>query len=147
MLLLMQSINPVDTIAKYGPGVGSAIICTGLFIWSQVQQWQFRKTLEDHTEKVTTQTAAQLAAQVAANTELKGIVEKMVIAQSDQAKSIHQLAEAIHHQTDRQGEMHQEQLTLIREMVTEQKLLAQSQTTITNGFQRVVESLIDAMKE
>ena len=66
-----------------------------------------------------------------------------VTAQHELAASVHQLADAIHHQTD----LHSEQLGLIREMIGEQKVLAANQMAIMNGFQRVVEQLIDAVAE
>ena len=77
------------------------------------------------------------------NTELKETLEGQVTAQRELAVSVHQLAEAM----GRQSDLHAEQMGLIREMSSEQKLLAQNQMVIMNGFQRVVEQLIDAVKE
>jgi len=77
------------------------------------------------------------------NTELKETLEGQVSAQRELAVSVHQLAEAM----GRQSDLHAEQMGLIREMSSEQKLLAQNQMVIMNGFQRVVEQLIDAVKE
>jgi hypothetical protein len=77
------------------------------------------------------------------NTELKETLEGQVSAQRELAVSVHQLAEAM----GRQSDLHAEQMGLIREMSSEQKLLAQNQMVIMNGFQRVVEQLIDAVKD
>lgn len=131
-MLLLQTTNPLDPIYKYGPGVGSAIISTGLFIWAQIQIFQFKKTVEAHTETI-----------LVRNEELKAALSSQVEAQRKLAESVHGLADAIHHQSD----MHAEQLSLIREMISEQKVMAANQMTIMNGFQRVVEQLIDIVKE
>jgi len=85
----------------------------------------------------------QVTTLASSNAELKETLEGQVTAQRELAQSVHQLAEAMHHQS----ELHSEQLGLIREMSNEQKLLAQNQMVIMNGFQRVVEQLIDAVSK
>jgi hypothetical protein len=77
------------------------------------------------------------------NKELKDTLAGQVTAQHELAASVNQLAEAIHQQTG----VHAEQLSLIREMIGEQKVLAANQMAIMNGFQRVVEQLIDAVAD
>jgi len=77
------------------------------------------------------------------NKELNENLKEQARAQEKHAIAIDQLAKAVQSQT----QTHSEQTGLIHEMINEQKLLAQNQTTIMNGFQRVVEQLIDAVKE
>lgn len=131
MILAFYQANPNLPIQQYGAAVGSAIICTGLFIWSQIQIFQLKKAVESNTEAIK-----------ASNEELKTTLEGQVAAQRELAQSVHQLAEVIHHQSD----MHSEQLSLIREMVVKQEVLAANQTSLMTGLQRVVEQLIDVVK-
>lgn len=131
-MLLLQAANPVSPIFQYGAATGSAIICVGLFIWSQVQIATFKKTVEDNTKVITE-----------SNKELTSLITQMSDSQDKLAGSIAQLAEAVKAQSDSQ----REQLDLIREMTAEQKVLSANQMTIMNGFQRVVEQLIDAVRE
>jgi len=46
-----------------------------------------------------------------------------------------------------QAGVQHEQFQLLRDMATEQRVLSANQLTIMNGFQRVVEQLIDAVRE
>lgn len=131
MVLALLQANPTLPIQSYGSAVGSALICTGLFIWSQIQIFQLKKTVESNTQAIKS-----------SNEELKATLEGQVAAQRELAQSVHQLAEAIHHQSD----MHSEQLQLIREMVVKQEVLAANQTSLMTGLQRVVEQLIDVVK-
>lgn len=129
--MIYLQANPVLPIQQYGAAIGSAIICTGLFIWSQIQIFQLKKSVEDNTSAIRS-----------SNDELKNTLEGQVAAQRELAQSVKQLAEAIHHQSD----MHSEQLGLIRDMVTKQEVLAANQTSLMTGLQRVVEQLIDVVK-
>lgn len=129
--MIYLQANPVMPIQQYGAAIGSAIICTGLFIWSQIQIFQLKKSVEDNTSAIRS-----------SNDELKNTLEGQVAAQRELAQSVKQLAEAIHHQSD----MHSEQLGLIRDMVTKQEVLAANQTSLMTGLQRVVEQLIDVVK-
>lgn len=131
MILTLLQANPNLPIQQYGPSVGSALICTGLFIWSQIQIFQLKKVVEDNTGAIKE-----------SNVELKTTLEGQVAAQRELAHSVQQLAEAIHHQSD----MHAEQLGLIRDMVTKQEVLAANQNSLMTGLQRVVEQLIDVVK-
>ncbi len=131
ILAAFYQANPTLPIQQYGTAVGSAIICTGLFIWSQIQIFQLKKAVESNTEAIK-----------ASNEELKSTLEGQVVAQRELAQSVHQLAEAINHQSD----THSEQLSLIREMVMKQEVLAANQTSLMTGLQRVVEQLIDVVK-
>ncbi len=104
--------------------------------------WHVRGFLND----VKTRTIAaegQVIALAKSNGELKETLEAQVNAQRELAQSVHQLAEAMHHQSD----LHSEQLGLIREMSSEQKVLASNQMVIMTGFQRVVEQLISVVKD
>ena len=76
------------------------------------------------------------------NAELHEALVGQVTAQHDLANGVHQLAEAMHHQS----EVHAEQLGLIREMMVKQEVLAANQTALMTGLQRVVEQLIDVVK-
>jgi len=131
-LLLLQSGNPLSPIWQYGASTGSAFICLGLFIWSQVQLATFKTTVDANTKVITE-----------SNNELKTLIQAQSQAQDKLADSVHQLAEAVKAQAQSQHE----QLDLIREMATEQRVLSANQLTIMNGFQRVVEQLIDAVRE
>lgn len=104
--------------------------------------WHVRGFLNDVKARAIA-AEAQVTALAKSNAELKNTLEGQVNAQRELAQSVHQLAEAMYHQS----ELHSEQLGLIREMSSEQKLLAQNQMVIMNGFQRVVEQLIDAVKD
>jgi len=77
------------------------------------------------------------------NDELKKLIEAQSKAQDKLAESVHQLAEGVKVQA---GVQH-EQFQLLRDMATEQRVLSANQLTIMNGFQRVVEQLIDAVRE
>lgn len=74
---------------------------------------------------------------------LRESISEHVRASSEVVKSITQLTEAIHHQSD----VHGEQFKIIRLIGEQQAILATNQTNITSGFQRVVEQLISMMKE
>jgi formyltetrahydrofolate synthetase len=130
MLLLLQS-NPISPLMQYGSATGSAFICVGLFIWSQIQIATFKNAVESNTKTITD-----------SNSELKKMVEAQSQAQDKLAESVHQLAEGV----KTQAEVQHEQLDLIREMASEQRVLSANQLTITNGLQRVVEQLIDAIR-
>lgn len=132
MLLLQSGGNPLSPIWQYGASTGSAFICLGLFIWSQVQLATFKATVDANTKVITE-----------SNGELKSLIEAQSNAQEKLAESVHQLAGAV----ETQAGVQHEQLNLIREMATEQRVLSANQLTIMNGFQRVVEQLIDAIRE
>ena len=133
-----QPQSPWVWLLQYLPVIGwpTVILAAVRVSWKLSSFLTKAETRTDTAEK-------NLAAVVASNNELKEMLRGQVGAQEQLAQSVHQLADAIHHQSD----MHAEQLGLIREMVGEQKLLAQKQMVIMNGFQRVVEQLIDAVKE
>lgn len=143
-LLLAQAADTAQTqgpwawLAQYLPVIGwpSVIVAIATGSWKLSRFLTKAETRTDNAEK-------QLAAVVASNLELKQTLEGQVGAQRELAQSVHQLAEAM----GRQSDLHSEQLGLIREMSSEQKLLAQNQMVIMNGFQRVVEQLIDAVKD
>ncbi len=130
--LLLQATNPLTPIWQYGAATGSASICVGLFIWSQMQITSFKSTVETNTKAITD-----------SNLELKKLIEAQNTAQSKLIESVHQLAEGVR----LQAEVHHEQLDLLRDMSTEQRVLSANQLTIMNGFQRVVEQLIGAIRE
>jgi methyl-accepting chemotaxis protein len=132
MLMMLQASNPLSPIWQYGAATGSAFICVGLFIWSQVQIATFKSTVDTNTSAITE-----------SNKELKRLIEAQSQAQDKLADSVHQLAEAV----KSQAEVQHQQLDLIREMASEQRVLSANQLTIMNGFQRVVEQLIDAVRE
>ena len=131
-MLLMLQANPLLPIWQYGAATGSAFICVGLFIWSQVQLATFKSTVETNSKTITE-----------SNAELRKLIEAQSSAQDKLAESVHQLAEGVKLQSETQ----REQLDLIRDMATEQRVLSANQLTIMNGFQRVVEQLIDAVRE
>ena len=131
-MLLMLQANPLLPIWQYGAATGSAFICVGLFIWSQVQLATFKSTVETNSKTITE-----------SNAELRKLIEAQSSAQDKLAESVHQLAEGVKLQSETQ----REQLDLIRDMETEQRVLSANQLTIMNGFQRVVEQLIDAVRE
>jgi ABC-type transporter Mla subunit MlaD len=130
-MFILQA-NPLLPIWQYGAATGSAFICVGLFIWSQVQLATFKSTVEANTKAITE-----------SNDELKKLIEAQSKAQDKLAESVHQLAEGVKVQA---GVQH-EQFQLLRDMATEQRVLSANQLTIMNGFQRVVEQLIDAVRE
>lgn len=130
-MLLLQA-NPLQPIWQYGAATGSAFICVGLFIWSQIQIATFKSTVETNTKSITE-----------SNQELRKLIEAQSSAQDKLAESVHQLAEGV----KLQSEIQREQLDLIRDMAAEQRVLSANQLTIMNGFQRVVEQLIDAVRE
>ena len=133
-----EAQTPLAWLAQYLPLIGWPTVIAAIARGS----WKLSSFLTKAETR--TETAEKnLAAVVTSNTELKDMLKGQVGAQEQLANSVHQLADAIHHQSD----MHAEQLSLIRDMVAEQKLLAQNQMVIMNGFQRVVEQLISAVKE
>ena len=125
--LFLQTTNPATIIQQYGPLVGSAVICTGLFIWSQIQIYMLKSSVDSNAKQLKTNYEA---------------LEASLKVQADLSQSVRQLADAIHHQS----EMHTEQLELIRELVTKQEVLAANQSSLMTGLQRVVEQLIDVVK-
>lgn len=131
MMLLLQT-SPLLPIFSQGPVVGSAIICTGLFLWAQVEAYKSRRASDSLVSTFTT-----------ANGELKSMLTSQAEAQGKLANAVSSLASAMHEQTD----MHREQLDLIREVMSEQKLQSQTMMSITDGFQRVVEQLIAVVKD
>jgi hypothetical protein len=132
MTMLLLQANPLTPLSTQGWAVGSAIICTGLFIWAQVEAYNARKASENLVSTFTT-----------SNGELKQMLILQAEAQGKLAGAVNNLAEAMHGQS----EMHREQLDLIRDVMSEQKLQSAQMMTITNGFQRVVEQLITVVKE
>lgn len=126
--------GPWQWVLSYLPLIGWSTVIAGIWMASRfLTKVEIRaKVFEENNNTL-----------IASNTELKTTLEGQVNAQRELAQSVHQLAEAMHHQS----ELHSEQLSLIREMSSDQKLLAQNQTTIMNGFQRVVERLIDVVKD
>lgn len=136
--IVVQSVpaqqGPWQWVLSYLPLIGWSTVIAGIWMASRfLTKVEIRaKVFEENNNTL-----------IASNTELKTTLEGQVNAQRELAQSVHQLAEAMHHQS----ELHSEQLSLIREMSSDQKLLAQNQTTIMNGFQRVVERLIDVVKD
>lgn len=130
--------TPWQALLQWLPSIGWTTVIGGIISAT----WKLRGFLADAKTR-TTKAEEQLTAVVTSNGELKDLLKSQVDAQKELATSVHQLADAIHQQADR----HAEQLGLIREMMAEQKLLGQNQMVIMNGFQRVVEQLIDAVKE
>ena len=132
MLFMLQAANPLSPIWQFGAATGSAFICVGLFIWSQIQLATFKSTVEANTKAITE-----------SNNELRKLIEAQSQAQDKLAESVHQLAEGV----KAQAESQHEQFELLRDMAAEQRVLSANQLTIMNGFQRVVEQLIDAVRE
>ena len=130
MVLLLLQANPLTSIYQFGAATGSAIICTGLFIWSQVQMATFKSTVENTTSVITQ-----------SNSELKALVSQVSESQNKFTNSITKLAEAVKSQSYSQ----REEMQLIRDMAVEHKVLAANQMIITSGFQRVVEQLISVV--
>ncbi len=137
-MLLLQA-NPLTPIWQYGAATGSAIICAGLFLWSQVQSAIIKSTVEAFKSTVESNTKIITES----NGELKKLIEAQAGAQDKLVNSVHQLAEAVKFQAEAQHD----QFNLIREMATEQRVLSANQLTIMNGFQRVVEQLIATIKD
>ena len=123
--------DPVSAIQEFGPYVGGVIVCAGLFIWNTIQMNTINRNLEANTKAITE-----------TNGELKTQLEGQVQAQRELAQSVHGLAEAIHHQ----AEVAAEELSMVRDMMAKQDVLAANQTTIMTNFQRVVDQLIDVVK-
>ncbi len=130
--------SPWDWVVTHLPLVGwpTVIICAVKIAWHTGGFLNDVKARAIAAE-------SQVRTLVSSNTELKETLEGQVNAQRELAQSVHQLAEAMHHQSD----LHSEQLGLIREMSSEQKVLASNQMVIMTGFQRVVEQLIAAVAE
>jgi len=128
-MILLQA-NPLTPLSTQGWAVGSAIICTGLFIWAQIEAWKSRKASEKLVETFTV-----------SNGELKTMLTEQSKSQGELAKSVNNLAEAM----KGSNEMQHEQLDLIRDVMSEQKLQSQQMMTITQGFQHVVERLIEVV--
>lgn len=137
-MLLLQA-NPIIPIYQYGTATGSAVIAVGLFIWSQVQTALMKKSVDDYKKSIDTNTQAITDS----NKELRYMVKQQSEAQKELSAGVNKLAEAVKDQSTRQAD----QLELIRDMAGEQKLLMANQMTIMNGFQRVVEQLIDVVRE
>lgn len=123
--------DPVSAIQEFGPYVGGVVVCAGLFIWNTIQMNTVNRNLEANTKAITD-----------SNSELKAHLEGQVQAQRELAQSVHQLAEAIHHQ----AEVAAEELTMVREMMGKQDVLAANQTNIMVNFQSVVTQLIEALR-
>ena len=130
MLILLQA-EPVELIKEFGPSAGAVILCAGLFIWNSIQMNNINRQLDANTKSIND-----------SNAELKAHLEQQVQAQRELAQSVHQLADAIHHQ----AEVSSEELGLVREMATKQDVLMANQTTIMTNFQRVVEQLIEIVR-
>lgn len=130
MLILFQS-DPIGLVKEFGPSAGAVIMCAGLFIWNSIQINNVNRQLEDNTKAIS-----------GSNAELKAHLENQIQAQRELAQSVHQLADAIHHQ----AEVSSEELGLVREMATKQDILMANQTTIMTNFQRVVEQLIEIVR-
>ena len=134
LYLLLQSggaSNPLSPIWQYGASTGSAFICLALFIWAQIQIATFKTTVEANSKIVTE-----------SHKELKTLIEAQSSAQEKLAESVRQLAHSIENQT----QVHHDQSELLREITSEQRVLSSNQLTIMNGFQRVVEQLIVAIR-
>ena len=124
--------DPVSTIHEFGPVAGTIIVAAALFIWNTIQMSKLGDKVEANSKAITD-----------SNAELKAHLESQVQAQRELAQSVHQLADAIHHQ----AEVSSEELGLVREMATKQDVLMANQNTIMINFQRVVEQLIDIVKK
>lgn len=128
--MLFQS-EPISLVQEFGPTVGAVLLCAGLFIWNTIQMNNVNRQLDANTKAISE-----------SNAELKANLEGQVQAQRELAQSVHQLADAIHHQ----AEVAAEELGLVREMGVKQDVLMANQTTIMTNFQRVVEQLLDIIK-
>lgn len=129
--MLFQA-DPISAIHDFGPVAGTVIVAAGLFIWNTIQMNRLSDRVDANTKVIAD-----------SNVELKAHLEGQVQAQRELAQSVHQLADAIHHQ----AEVSSEELGLVREMATKQDVLMANQTTIMTNFQRVVEQLIDIVKK
>jgi hypothetical protein len=130
--LFAQATNPLTPIFQWGATTGSAIVCCGLFIWSQIQIGTFKRTVEENTKTIAEN-----------NAELRNLIAAQIEGQHELTASVAKLAEAV----KRQSDSHAELLALIHEMASGQKVMMANQMTITNGFQRVVEQLIEVVKD
>lgn len=130
--------DPVSTVQQFGPYVGGIVVCAGLFVWNTIQMNSLTHTVDENSKAI----SAFSKAIMDSNTELKNTLDGQVQAQRELAQSVHQLAEAIHHQ----AEVAAEELSMVRDMMAKQDVLAANQTTIMTNFQRVVEQLIDIVK-
>ena len=74
---------------------------------------------------------------------IREIVAEHAKAVGETPKDVKQLSDLLHHQS----EVNSETFKILRDIASQQAVLATNQTNITSGFQRVVEQLISMMKE
>ncbi len=121
----MQEI--ATPIYQYGAAVGSAIICTGLFVWSQVQAFVVRTDLKEHMNNNDKSFA-----------DLKQLVVSSIETHRVVASGLERIAEAIQHQSA----SHESQLSFLREMSADQKAMLANQAAAQAGTQRLLEQLV-----
>lgn len=120
--------DAIPLINQYGPYVGSSILCTGLFVWSQIQTFLMRSDAKVAREK-DSKSFEDLKLLIVSSNETQRVV----------ASGLERIAESIQHQT----EAHNAQLELLREMGADQKVMLANQTAAQAGTQRLLEQLVD----
>ena len=130
--IFLFQVNPTTPIWQWGAATGSAIICTGLFIWSQLQITLLKNSVDANTKTILTN-----------NEALQQTIIKQAEMQGRLAENVNKLVDTM----EQQVKSSEEKLSLIHELTTEQRVLAANQLVIMNGFQRVVEQLIQVVKE
>ena len=118
----------ITPIYQYGAAIGSAIICVGLFVWSQLQAFVIRTDLKAHMQSEEKGFA-----------DLKQLVVSSIETQRVVASGLERIAEAIQHQT----ESHTAQLDFLREMSADQKTMLANQTATQANNQRLLEQLVN----
>jgi hypothetical protein len=124
-----ELLNP---ITQYGAAVGSAIICTSMFVWSQIQMWMLSANMKEHMKD-----------DKDSFSKLENLIVTSIETQRVVANSLERIAEAIQHQT----ESHTAQLDFLREMSSDQKVMLSNQATAQTSQQRLLEQMVTKLYE
>lgn len=123
----MNTLSP-DFFSVVGPSIGASLIFIALFVWSQVQFHMFGGALKTHMKDDDKSFG-----------ELKGLTVSGITSQQQVAASITELAKAIYRLSDNQ----MQQIGILREITSDQKVMIENQLNAQNNLQRLLERVLE----
>lgn len=137
LLVTLASVDPLTGPFEYGVPVAAALVCVGLYIWSQLQVSAMKNALEQHSKSEAANFAALQSSQNAILNQQASTLSTL----RDVAESIKAMAVAI----AQQAVNDRDQMELLREQSADIKVLAATQTRLQDGLQKLLEQTIDVL--
>lgn len=129
--------DPVAAVSSLGPSLGAVVVCTGLFVWSQIQFTLVARDLKQHMaedEKNFADLKNLSVGGLNQQNQLSLAVSKMADAVKENGTSIGKIA-------DNQVE----QLNLLKKMVADNRVLMVNQENVQAQQLRLLEQLVNKL--